>query len=306
MLAVGQRRPADRRPRRDGRRRRADHARDAVDHHERLPARGARQGDRHLGRHGRDRHRPRPARRRPAARVLRLDVGLPAQRPGRGARPPARRLARPREPRPATRARSTSSAPGSPSRRSSRSSTAIIEAPERGWTDPLMLALLRRSLPCSAPRSCAGSCAPPSRCSTCRSSATRASASARSRISIAFFALFGAIFATDAVPPGRAGLLARCEAGAAMMPLAFGLVHRRRIEHRSWSRGSAPPGSSPPASPGSAGCSPTTLAWSPTCRTGRSGCGSSASRCRWAGSWRRRPTRSWAPCPRRRRASARR
>ena len=71
------RRRADRGPRRDGHRRRADHAGDALDHHQRLPARGARQGDRHLVRHGRDRHRPRPADRRPAARVVRLDLGLP-------------------------------------------------------------------------------------------------------------------------------------------------------------------------------------------------------------------------------------
>ena len=76
---------AHRRPRPDGRRRSADHARDAVDHHERLPARGARQGDRRVGRHGRDRRRPRPAVRRPAARVLRLVLGLPHQR-ARGAR----------------------------------------------------------------------------------------------------------------------------------------------------------------------------------------------------------------------------
>ena len=46
------RQPADRDPRRDGRRRRADHAGDALDHLERLPARGAQQGDRHLVRHG--------------------------------------------------------------------------------------------------------------------------------------------------------------------------------------------------------------------------------------------------------------
>ena len=52
-------RPADPRSCGDGRRRGVDHARDPVDHHERLPARGARQGDRHLGRRGGRRHRPR-------------------------------------------------------------------------------------------------------------------------------------------------------------------------------------------------------------------------------------------------------
>ena len=48
-------------PRADGRRGGADHARDAVDHRQRLPTRGTRQGDRHLGRAGGHRHRARPA-----------------------------------------------------------------------------------------------------------------------------------------------------------------------------------------------------------------------------------------------------
>ena len=42
--------PADRDPRVHGHRRRVHHAGDAVDHHQRLPARGARPGDRVLGR----------------------------------------------------------------------------------------------------------------------------------------------------------------------------------------------------------------------------------------------------------------
>ena len=44
------RRSADRRSGGDGHRRSADHALDAVDHHGRLPAGGARQGDERLGR----------------------------------------------------------------------------------------------------------------------------------------------------------------------------------------------------------------------------------------------------------------
>ena len=54
------RRLARRRPRRAGRRRRAHDAGDAVDHHQRLPAARARQGDRHVGRRVRARagHRP--------------------------------------------------------------------------------------------------------------------------------------------------------------------------------------------------------------------------------------------------------
>ena len=85
-VLLGHRQPADRAARRDGHRRRDDHAGDAVDHLQRLPARGARQGDRHLGGHGGRRHRSRPAVRRPPARVLRLDLGVHGQRAGRGPR----------------------------------------------------------------------------------------------------------------------------------------------------------------------------------------------------------------------------
>ena len=143
VLFVETRHAADRRPRRHGRRRRADHAGDAVDHHERLPARGARQGDRHLGRHGRDRHRPRPALRRPAARVLRLasvflvnvPVALDRLRWPACASCPDSAIPTP--------AASTSSARCSRSPRWSPSSTRVIEAPERGWLDPPSWALRR-------------------------------------------------------------------------------------------------------------------------------------------------------------------
>jgi hypothetical protein len=73
-------------PARDGHRRRADHARDALHPHERLPARGARQGDRPLGRRVRDRPGDRPDGRRPAARALRLGRRLPRQRAARARR----------------------------------------------------------------------------------------------------------------------------------------------------------------------------------------------------------------------------
>ena len=94
-----------------GDRRRDDHARDAVGDHGRLPARGAREGDRDLvGDRGR-RDRPRAVRRRPAARVAVVERGVLAQRadrrrsrssPGSGS---CRRAAT------RNRARSTSSAP---------------------------------------------------------------------------------------------------------------------------------------------------------------------------------------------------
>ncbi len=66
-----------------GVRRRADDARDALDHHEHVPARGARQGDRHLGRRQRDRAGDRPRGRRLPRRERLLAVDLPDQRPGR-------------------------------------------------------------------------------------------------------------------------------------------------------------------------------------------------------------------------------
>ena len=67
---------AGRQPRRPGRRRRVHDARDALDHHRRLPRRRARQGDRHLGRRLRPRPVDRPRRRRlpDRARLLARDL----------------------------------------------------------------------------------------------------------------------------------------------------------------------------------------------------------------------------------------
>ena len=77
---------ADRAARRDRRRRRARDADDAVDHHERVPARGARPRGRHLGRRRRRRgdHRPAAVRGDPA-RVVLVAGGVRHQRgAGRG------------------------------------------------------------------------------------------------------------------------------------------------------------------------------------------------------------------------------
>ena len=68
-------RPADRHPCVHGHRRRADHAGDAVDHHQRLPAARARPRHRRVGRDRGHRHRARPAHR-----------WLPARRTSTGAR----------------------------------------------------------------------------------------------------------------------------------------------------------------------------------------------------------------------------
>ena len=68
-----------------------------------------------------------------------LDVGLPGQRAGRGRRPRSR--ASRSSPRAAIRgpAASTSSAPDSRSRALVALVYGVIEAPERGWTSPLIL-----------------------------------------------------------------------------------------------------------------------------------------------------------------------
>ena len=95
--------PADRAARRDGHRWRDDHAGDAVGDHGRLPARGARQGDRHLVRDRGRRHRSRTVRRRSAARVVLVELRVLAQRADRRDRARRRVPSRPREPRPAAR-----------------------------------------------------------------------------------------------------------------------------------------------------------------------------------------------------------
>ena len=157
---------ADRAARRDGHRRRDDHAGDAVGDHGRLPARGARQGDRDLvGDRGR-RHRPRPVRRRPAARVVLVELGVLAQRADR--RPSRWSPDSPSSPRAATRspARSTSAARRCRSRRSSRSSTGSSR-PARAAGPTRSCSAASRPRRSSASRSSCGSAASPRRC--CRS-----------------------------------------------------------------------------------------------------------------------------------------
>ena len=69
--------PAHRVPGDHGRRRRADHAVDAVDHHQRLPRARAPEGDRDLGERHRRGRRARSGRERLPARPLLVRVGLP-------------------------------------------------------------------------------------------------------------------------------------------------------------------------------------------------------------------------------------
>ena len=77
---------AGRQPRRPGRRRGADDAGDALDHHQRLPAARARQGDGHLGRGLGPGAGGRPGRRRLPHRARQLAGDLLPQHPGRDRR----------------------------------------------------------------------------------------------------------------------------------------------------------------------------------------------------------------------------
>ena len=177
-----QRRPGDRDPRADGRRRGADHARDAVDHRQRVPAGGAREGDRHLGRARRASGSG--SARSPAALLIEwfdwsavFLVNVPVALVGAAARHPARaRRAATR-----ARARSTSPAPCSRPPASPCSSTRSSRRPGRAGAAPTILGLLAAAAALLAgfvwwERRDARADARPR-----ASSATRASASARSR-----------------------------------------------------------------------------------------------------------------------------
>ena len=86
-VRVGQ--PTDLHPGLHGHRRRADHARHAVDPHQRLPRpEGTGPGDRHLGRLLRPRRGHRPDGRRPPARALLVAVGVLGEH-ARSASPPS-------------------------------------------------------------------------------------------------------------------------------------------------------------------------------------------------------------------------
>ena len=133
---------ADRGPGGDGHRRRADHAGDALDHDQRLPARGARQGDRHLVRHGR---RSASGSARCSAALLlewfswRRCSSSMSRSPSRSLRSVGGSC-----PKAGTRARPHRRAGAAALHRRARLLVyAIIEAPEPGWLDPRIARLLR-------------------------------------------------------------------------------------------------------------------------------------------------------------------
>ncbi len=100
---------------------------------------------------------------------------------------------------------------------------ALIEAPSRGWTDAARARRVHLRDGDAGRASSPGSAARPSRCSTSRSSATRASAPPALPISLAFFALFGMIFFLTQYLQEVRGYSA-LDAGLRTMPVAAGLV----------------------------------------------------------------------------------
>ena len=199
-------RRADRATRRDGRRRGDDHAGHAVRDHDRLPARGARQGRRDVGRRRRRRRRARPARLGRPARVAPLAVDLRPQRRPRSRR--ARRDARDRAGHPrdaAAPARPRRHAPLGRGSRSARLRRHRRPRARLGRAHDGRLAGLR----CSSGswRSCSGSCAAASRCSTRGTSPGAASPPEPSRVRPVLRGLRLPLPRAP-VPPARDGLLA--------------------------------------------------------------------------------------------------
>ena len=179
---------------------------------------------------------------------------------------------------------------------------AIIEAPGQGWTSGLILGLLAASVALlgaflwwerriDEPMLDLG---------FFRSASFSVGTAA---VSVAFFALLGAIFALTQYLQFVHGYSA-IEAGAIMSPIALGLM----IGAGSSSKAAERLGVSRVVAAGLAGLATmlalTTL-WEPQTGALTLASGSSASRWRWAGSWLPPPTRSSARFPRPSRASPR-
>ncbi len=158
--------------------RRVHHAVDAVDHRQRLPARRAHQGHRHLGQRDRRRRRHRPGGQRLAARPLLVRLGVPRQRadhhrgPRLGLVPRAQVAATPSRPS-STRSGAVLSIVGIVAL-----VYGLIQAPDAGWASAGHPRRLRRGRRGAHRCSPCGSCTPTSPCSTSASSRTRRSASA--------------------------------------------------------------------------------------------------------------------------------
>ena len=179
---------------------------------------------------------------------------------------------------------------------------AIIEAPEKGWTSGLSLGLLATSVALlggflwwerriDEPMLDLG---------FFRSARFSVGTAA---VSVAFFALLGGIFALTQYLQFAHGYSA-IEAGAVMSPIALGLM----IGAGSSSKPVGRLGTARVVAAGLTGLAillALTALFEPDTGRSRWSPGSSAWRCRWAGSWPPPPRRSWARCRRQSRASPR-
>ena len=183
---------------------------------------GASQGDRHLGGAGSGRDRARPAHGRAAARVVRLVVRVHGQRAVRGRRATARHPLRAREPRSPARLVRPASGPRSPPPASASSCTRSSRPPDRAGPPVSSSDCSRCPSRCSAP-SCGGSVAidePMLDLGFFRRASFSVGTAA---VSVAFFALLGAIFALTQYLQFVHGYSA-IKAGAIMSPIALGLM----------------------------------------------------------------------------------
>ena len=229
-------RSAHRHPGADGRRRRADHARHPLDHHQCVHRpQGARPGHRHLVGDGRRRRRHRPGHRRLAAGALLVGIGLPGQRARRGGRAGARPAVRAHVAGPGGAARSTWSAPSCRSlgwwRWCGRSSRA-----PGGWTDPAILgafALGRRAARHLRP---VGAAHPLPMLDISFFRNPRFSA-ASGAIMLTFFAMFGSLFLLTQFLQSVLGYTP-LEAGIRLLPMAGVMLVISPLSAPSWSSGS--------------------------------------------------------------------
>ena len=255
----------------DGHRRRADHARHAVDDHERLPARGAGQGGRHLGRLRRRRrharHRSRRARcsrqfywgsiflvdRRRSPRSLLVAVVA------RRARRPSRREHVGLDPVGAVLSALGIGAPGARHHRRSRARLDRPAHARRRWS----------AASCSSPRSCSCELRSEAPLLDPRLFRHRGFATGSASLFLQFFAMFGFFFVSLQFLQLVLGY-STLTAAVALLPMARGHAaalggRRARCRSATATSSSAAPGS--PSPPSASACSPRSAPTAATCRS---------------------------------------
>ena len=178
----------------------------------------------------RRRHRPRPVRRRPAPRVVLVELGLLAQRPDRRRRP--RRRLRPRARRAATREPGAFDLPGAGLSIATLVTLVygIIEATPARLDRSARARLLRRRRACSAPPSSRGSAASPDPMLPLGFFRDPRFTVASVGVGLVFFAMMGSVFAFTQYLQFAHGFSA-LEAGARDDPARTGARRRlRRLE----------------------------------------------------------------------------